>query len=312
MQPDSTWAADAAATVPGEGAASLVSGLLLASVAPLRAPPDGLASLRAFITLIEKTLRARMVYGLATLLSVLASAAGYCIFLLVWSEVYRQRSATLAVPASRVFPYLVTAFVLNFTLAPSLESRAGLRIMRGLVSVDLSKPMGFMPWHLAQALGDLLGNALLALPIAALGMAGLGTAGLGHGLAPPNAGAALLGFASLLLGFLVNFAMGFLIIQAFFVTDSYYGVAFTRISLHNAFSGLSAPLALFPEPLRGIATWLPFRHVIETPARVWLGQVQGFEALRSMFLQALWAAVLLPLGSAVFRVALRRVQIQGG
>jgi ABC-2 type transport system permease protein len=274
---------------------------------PLRAPLGLLDSLRAFVVLAEKTLRARMVYRISTLISILASAAGYCIFLLVWLAVYRERGGTPALPSSQVFPYLVAAFVLNFTLASSLENRAGVRIMRGLITADLSKPMGFMPWHLAQALGDLLGNALLALPIAIVGIASLG-----HGLAPPDASAALLGFGSLLLGFLLNFALGFLTIQAFFLTDSYYGVAFTRIALHNAFSGLSAPLALFPEPLRGIARCLPFRHVIETPARVWLGQVRGFDALGHMLLQALWIAVLLPLGSAVFRLALRRVQIQGG
>ncbi|HVZ34565.1 MAG TPA: ABC-2 family transporter protein [Polyangiaceae bacterium] len=310
MPSDSAWAAGTAGGgSPDEGGvvSHPVLGQRMLSAAPLRSPPHGLASLRAFVTLVEKTLRARMVYGIATLLSVLASAAGYCIFLLVWSEVYRQRSGAPALPSAQIFPYLVTAFVLNFTLASSLESRAGLRIMRGFVSVDLSKPMGFMPWHLAQALGDLVGNALLALPLAAVG-----SAALGHGLAPPSASAGLLGLGSLLLGFLVNFSMGFLIIQAFFVTDSYYGVAFTRTALHGAFSGLSAPLALFPEPLRSIAAYLPFRHVIETPARVWLGQIQGLEALRFMSLQALWIAVLLPLACGVFRVALRRVQIQGG
>jgi ABC-2 type transport system permease protein len=278
-----------------------------AFLAPLRAPPGLSASLRACLTLAEKTLRARMVYRASTLLSVLASAAGYSVFLLVWSEVYRHRGATLTLPASQAFPYLVAALVLNFTLASTLESRAGLRIMRGLITADLSKPMGFLPWQLAQAFGDLLGNALLALPILVVGLASLG-----HGLTPPHPSAALLGLGSVLLAFLVNFAIGFLTIQAFFFTDSYYGVSFTRVALHQAFSGLAAPLLLFPEPLRAIAACLPFRHVIETPARVWLGQVAGIAALRCLFLQALWAAGLLALGSALFRVALRRIQIQGG
>jgi ABC-2 type transport system permease protein len=277
------------------------------SVAPLRSPPGLSASLRAFFTLAEKTLRARMVYRFSTLLSVLASAGGYCIFLLVWSEVYRHRDNTLALSPAQAFPYLVAAFVLNFTLASSLESRAGLRIARGLITADLTKPMGFMPWHLAQAVGDMLANALLALPIAILGLAALG-----HGLAPPHWAAACLGLGSIALGFLVNFAISFLTIQAFFLTDSYYGVTFTRVSLHQAFSGLSAPLALFPEPLRSLAACLPFRHVIETPARVWLGQVDDLAALRCLLEQALWATALLTLGQIVFRIALRRLQIQGG
>jgi ABC-2 type transport system permease protein len=309
MDPEALARASADLGIPNLGNALAAPALLRPDllVAPLRPPPGLSASLRAFVTLVEKTLRARMVYRFSTLLSVLASAAGYCIFLLVWSEVYRHQGNTLALSASQAFPYLVAAFVLNFTLASSLESRAGLRIARGLVTADLSKPMGFMPWHLAQAVGDLLGNALLALPIAVLGLASLG-----HGLAPPHLAAACLGLGSIVLGFLVNFAISFLTIQAFFLTDSYYGVTFTRVSLHQAFSGLSAPLALFPEPLRSLAACLPFRHVIETPARVWLGQVDGIAALRCLFQQALWASALLVLGHAVFRVAVRRVQIQGG
>jgi ABC-2 type transport system permease protein len=309
MDPEPFAQARALVGRPNAGGAIAAPALLRSdlSLAPLRSPPGLSASLTAFVTLAEKTLRARMVYRFSTLLSVLASAAGYCIFLLVWSEVYRHQGNTLALAPSQAFPYLVAAFVLNFTLASSLESRAGLRIARGLITADLSKPMAFMPWHLAQAVGDMFGNALLALPIALLGLASLG-----HGLAPPDLVAACLGLGSIALGFLVNFAISFLTIQAFFLTDSYYGVTFTRVALHQAFSGLSAPLVLFPEPLRSLAAHLPFRHVIETPARVWLGQVEGLAALHLLFQQALWAAALLALGHAVFRVALRRVQIQGG
>jgi ABC-2 type transport system permease protein len=309
MDPESFAQANGGLAIPN-AAGVLASPALVRQdvpVAPLRSPPGLFASLRAFVTLAEKTLRARMVYRLSTLLSMLASAGGYCIFLLVWSEVYRHQGNTLALPPSQAFPYLVAAFVLNFTLASSLEGRAGLRIARGLITADLSKPMGFMPWHLAQAVGDSIGNALLALPIAILGLASLG-----YGLVPPHMAAACLGFGSIALGFLVNFAISFLTIQAFFLTDSYYGVAFTRLALHQAFSGLSAPLVLFPEPLRSLAACLPFRHVIEIPARVWLGQVGGVAALHWMFQQALWAMGLLLLGHAVFRVAVRRVQIQGG
>jgi ABC-2 type transport system permease protein len=304
MQPDS--AAPATASFGASRLGDMVE-LRVVSSAPLRSPPGLSASLYAFWALTRKTLRARMAYRASTLLSVLTSAAGYSVFLLVWAAVYRHRGNTLTLPASQAFPYLVAALVFNFTLASVLEHRAGLRIMRGLITADLTKPMGFLQWHLAQALGDLMGNALLALPIAAIGFIGLG-----EGLAPPSLSAALLGFVSVLLAFLVNFAIGFLTIQAFFVTDCYYGVAFTRSALHQAFSGLAAPLALFPAPLRAVAAGLPFRHVIETPARVWLGQVEGLAALRCLFLQALWAAGLLALGSVVFRVALRRIQIQGG
>ena len=114
------------------------------------------------------------------------------------------------------------------------------------------------------------------------------------------------------LALLVNFAISYLLVQLSFVTQTLYGVYFARVALHQAFSGVAAPLAMFPGALAVWASALPFRHVIETPARILLGQAADSEIPGLLFGQAAWALGLLALSSAIFHSVLKRHQIQGG
>jgi ABC-2 type transport system permease protein len=94
--------------------------------------------------------------------------------------------------------------------------------------------------------------------------------------------------------------------------QSGYGIFFLRGALHQVFSGLSAPLVMFPPPLRAVAEALPFHHEIETPARLWLGLVPGREVPALLATQAAWAFGLILTGELIFSAVMRRHQIQGG
>jgi ABC-type uncharacterized transport system permease subunit len=69
---------------------------------------------------------------------------------------------------------------------------------------------------------------------------------------------------------------------------------------------------MFPEALRNAALFLPFRHTVETPALIWLGQVPPSELPGLLLQQAAWAAGLLVLASQLFNAVMRHHQVQGG
>lgn len=278
----------------------------MSSARALVGAPTFASNWRGFWVLAEKTLRAKFVYRLSLLVSLVANAVGYVVFFLVWSEVYRGGGGG-ALSSERLFPYLVTAFVLNFALSLNVEVRFGQRLRQGLITSDLLRPLGFMPFQLAQAVGDAAGNLVLVLPV--LGLAALE---FGAALLPGGLLSCAAGLLSMVLGLLVNFGVSYLVVQASFVTSSFYGVYFTRVALHQVFSGLSAPLVLFPPALRAVAEWMPFRHVIETPVRIWLGHAPLAEVPLLLLEQAAWACGTLALSVALFRAALGRHQVQGG
>jgi ABC-2 type transport system permease protein len=78
------------------------------------------------------------------------------------------------------------------------------------------------------------------------------------------------------------------------------------------FSGLAAPLVMFPEALGDVARALPFRHIIETPVRLWLGLVPVADVPVLLLSQTAWAVGLLVVAEAIFRAVMRRYQVQGG
>ncbi len=261
----------------------------------------------AFAVLAEKTARTRLTYRLSTLLALLASAVAYSVILLVWLEVYRRNPNPGPLPLAKMLAYLVTAFVTSEIMTLAVDWRVLQRVRLGLIATDVIRPMGFVIFQMAQAVGDLLVNVLFALPLF-----GVGLWFVGGGMLPPSIASAALGLVSGALAFFVSFGVTFLIVQAIFVLHSGYGVITAKVALLQVFSGLSAPLVMFPEKLRNIAVWLPFRHIIETPVSIWLGQARAVDVPRLLLGQALWGFALVTAGTLLFGAVMRRHQVQGG
>jgi ABC-2 type transport system permease protein len=275
------------------------------------APPLRVASFsqkaNGFLLLAEKTARTRLTYRLSTLLALTASGLAYSVVVLVWLQVYRENPNPGPLSLPKMLAYLVTAFVTGEVLTLGVDWRVLQRVRLGLIATDVIRPLGFVQFQMAQAAGDLLVNTLFALPIFAVGFWFVGT-----GLLPPTLASAALGLVSVALAFFVSFGMTFLIAQAIFVLHSGYGVVTAKVALYQVFSGLAAPLVMFPEGLRNVAVWLPFRHIIETPVSIWLGQAEPARVPGLLLGQAAWGAALVTAGALVFDAVLKRHQVQGG
>jgi ABC-2 type transport system permease protein len=260
-----------------------------------------------FAVLAQKTVQTKLTYRLSTLISLLASVASYGVFLLVWLAIYRENPRAGPLSRDEMLAYLIAAFLVNSLLVTSVELRFGNRLRMGLIAGDLLRPLGFLMFQMAQAVGDLIVNLVYVLPLFAAGYGFVGAA-----ILPASALSVVLTALSVALSFLIAFGVSYLIVQAAFVLQSGYGVMFLRASLHQVFSGLSAPLVMFPPPLRRVAEWLPFHHEIETPARLWLGLVPWQEVPRLLAGQAAWGVGLVLAGEVIFGAVMRRHQIQGG
>jgi ABC-2 type transport system permease protein len=271
------------------------------------AAPTLRQSLAGFVVLAQKTAQTKLTYRLATLITLLSSGCAYCVFLLVWREVYRRDPHAGPLSREQMMAYLVMAFLVNSALIMNVETRFLQRVRMGLVTGDLLRPLSFVFFQMAQATGDVAVNVVFAAPIYAAGLLFAGGA-----LSPASPLAAVLGALSLALAFFIAFGVSYLLVQASFVLQSGYGIFFARAALHQVFSGLSAPLVLFPPSLRRVAEWLPFRCEVETPVRLWLGYAEVADAPLLLAEQAAWGLGLLVTGELVFRAVMRHHQVQGG
>lgn len=261
-----------------------------------------MSKFRGYWAFFSSALQAHLAYSGSLLMSLGASAISYLITIMIWNYAMKDRAM-----AHELFVYLTVVFILGYVTNLFLERTIGERIREGLVATDLLKPVDFQLFYMVQSLSDLMYQGILALLVL-----GLGLIFLGQDLLPPTPQAAFWGVLSIGLAFFVQFGICFIFVQGIFLTNSNYGIMASRQALTQAFSGVFAPLTLYPSGFRMLAEALPFRHVIYTPAAVYLGRVQGAELKDLLLQQALWACCLLLAGRMIFNRVLAKLAIQGG
>jgi ABC-2 type transport system permease protein len=180
-------------------------------------------------------------------------------------------------------------------------------IQSGQIASDLCKPFDFQLFWLSRDLGraafEFLGRGVPLF--------------LAYGLVfdlswPQHLGGWFAFFVSMTLGVVVSFNWRFLInLSAFWIVDAngVSRIAFLGILL---FTGLMMPLSFFPDGLASFAKALPFAAYVNTPAEVFLGQVQGAALGRALAHQAFWAIALGLVGRAVYRRGVHKLVVQGG
>jgi len=263
--------------------------------------------LRSYGALLLRSLRAAFAYRSSTVQSFMTALLTFYVVWLVWSQVYMGTLKPGAPPREQLFAYLVLAFCMNYSMTMNGEFRVAQRIRMGLIATDLLKPVDFQCAQLTQSLSDFCFNASIGLMSFAAAFFILG-----HSLLPASAPALALFFPSFAVGFLLQFSIMFLFVQGIFYTTNNYGISVARGALHMTFSGLSAPLFMYPPTLQKVGSYLPFQHVLYTPIRIYQGTLTGSDALWAFGRQCLWAAAFVLVGRLIFTRIVQSFEVQGG
>jgi ABC-2 type transport system permease protein len=150
-------------------------------------------------------------------------------------------------------------------------------------------------------------RSILALPVAIVLLASSGASAL----ATAPAQLALL-VPSILLAWLITFALMFTIgALAFFLTQT-MAIANLYFGLFSLFSGYLMPLDLLPHPIAVLAAWLPFRFMLSAPVELMTRSLDR-EALAALLGgQLAWAAIMLATALVLWRRGVRRFEAVGG
>ena len=110
----------------------------------------------------------------------------------------------------------------------------------------------------------------------------------------------------------VSFALRFMVnLSAFWIVNA-RGVNALAAGAWTLLSGFTIPIAMFPDTLRDIVRALPFVAMLEYPMDVFLERARGAALLRTIVVQAAWAAILLLAGRAMLAAGSRKLVVQGG
>lgn len=227
------------------------------------------------------------------------------IFLFFWRAVYENTTQISGLSFQQTLNYILLAQVISVSVWTNVIANVGYMVREGQIGIEFLRPIDFQ-W--AQYLGGIsqLGiSLLLNLPL--LGLAILYGAQL-----PADLRVWIAFLISLFLGYTVIFLFDWWIAALVFYTTEVWGLMVFLTGVSTFFSGTLLPLVMMPEWLQTIAAILPFSQVVFVPIGLLSGTIPLEEAPTRWLIQLVWVIGLGIISRTCFRIASRKVTVQGG
>ena len=229
------------------------------------------------------------------------------ILIALYRALYASKPQALPVNHVVTYVWLQQAF---FRMLLASDPDLADKIRTGGIAYDLCRPLDLSWFYYARiAAQKLVGSLMRAAPMLLLAM----LLPEGWGIAPP---ASLPGFlfslGALTLGLMCVSALENITMGITMRTLDPRGMQALLNMLMMTLSGNILPLTLFPDRWQKVITLFPYAQLLDAPIRLYTGEYAPQAGIRVLALQAAWTALLICLGSLLWRRNQRRLIVQGG
>ena len=263
--------------------------------------------MRPYWAVLAARFRMMLQYRAAALAGLATQLFWGLIRVMIFDAFYRSSTAAQPMTYSQTVSYLwlVQALLLLMPMRLDWEIRAMVR--DGTVAYELARPADLYWFWYSRRVASILAPILLrAVPIFLI-------AGLFLGLRPPaSVLSALVWLASVCSAILLSSAITTLMAISLLWTISGEGISRLMLALTFIFSGALVPVPFLPDWTQSFVNALPFRGLMDTPFRLYVGQIAPQSAAAVLAHQLVWTAALILLGRVVLSRGTRRLVVQGG
>lgn len=229
------------------------------------------------------------------------------VFYYIWKAVYNVDDMISGISKDKIVTYLILSRVIYTQITYGLISKLGRIIHTGAISIELLRPVNFIPMMFCERTGDFFAFALMtAVPTLIICALTLGID------APRNFITLIFFLISLLMGLALSFFFDFCVGLLTFYTNYSWGLQTFQEAFIALFSGALIPIAFFPHWLRVLTDLLPFQQMSYSPVSIYLGLVTGSKMFEILFSQLVWLVVMIVFTNLFYSFAIKRVTIQGG
>ena len=251
------------------------------------------------------SMRARTAYLADFLLGSVFYALILYVFVQLWSVLGRTRGFVVEGFGPRELVWYLMASEAIMLGRARFEQETDEEVKTGAISYCLNKPYHYILFKLASYWGETALKMILNIVVgSAVALAAVGPIQID----PAHLCAVLVCAAlALTLNFFIGMALS---LSAFWVEDTapffwiYSKVLFVL-------GGLFAPMEVYPDALARAARATPFNYVLYAPARLFVQFDMDFFLL-SVTMQVVWVAALAFLVMALYRMGVRRLDVNGG
>jgi len=229
------------------------------------------------------------------------------IFVSFWRAVYVGQSTLGGLALNQTLNYIILAQIfIPAVHAPGVIYHFGYLLREGQMGIELLRPMDFQFATFVRNAADVALSLLMQLPLAVVAWL------LFRFQLPTDPRVWLAFLLTLGLGNALLFCFEWILGCASFYSTETWGLSVLRFGVATFFSGSLVPLAMMPDWLQKVTLALPFAQALYVPVSL-LGDIAPLSDVpRIVAVQLSYLLGLALLSRVVFRVAVRKVTVQGG
>lgn len=245
------------------------------------------------------------VYRSTTIFRLLSSVLMYFIQYSLWSALIRTRNQA-DVSLNEMITYVVINLFVTILTDTNIATQLEPSIRDGSIVMDFIRPINFRLYLFSSSLGTNTYNMLTtALPIVIMTF-------VLHGLSFPSPLYTVLFFLSLIIGMLIIFELTYIFgLLAFFTQRAWY-LNWYLDGFKTIFGGTVVPLWFYPDALKRMSMFLPFRYITFEPVNFFLQRTSIEESWRLLFLGVGWIVLLRLMSTLIYQRIMNRIAINGG
>ena len=263
-------------------------------------------SARLFLQVMSMEARRRMSYRVDFWINAVAGfLAEFAIVYFLWKAMYAESGADVIAGFTfeQVLVYYVVAILVGkIVRGTEFDGQPSEDIYQGGLNRYLVFPAPYFGIKYAQATGALLPAVVQAVLFGGTWWLVTGGAGM-EGVTFVGC---LMALSALLLANLLYYMMAYALHCISFWADNVWSLLVALRFTTSLLGGLMLPLALFPDGLRRVNEFLPFRNLFALPAEAFLGRITVDAWMEGMVVGGVWLVVV----SALARVVWHRGQLQ--
>ncbi len=262
--------------------------------------------LSIYLSIFGMTPKVFMAYQLWFWIGLVLNTIGMAILVFFWRAVYADTDSVAALSLQQTLTYILLAQIFFPLTDVDLIFDFGFNLREGNIIHFLLRPINFQGMYYVQNLSSLMMRLILQIPIAVV-------ATLLFGLQWPTDPATWGAFAvSALLGFTALFFFHWFLACLTFYTTEVWGLGVLIFGMSLFLSGSLVPLTMMPGWLQTVVLSIPFAQAIAVPVSLLTGITPLIQAPLVWLTQLAWVTGMWLVSALFFRVAVRKVTVQGG
>lgn len=266
---------------------------------------------RKLLALTRAGIMESLQFRLGTFVTLFANLIYLVLVYYLWKAIYASSGVDVVngMTFTDTMIYLILATSLFNFLEMFVVWDMSRSIQSGKIILDLLKPMKFRRYTFWSYSGSHVVSFFLTfLPTFVVVMI------ITHGAI--HMGLNLIWFViATVFALLINFNIEMLVATVCLYTESTWGINIVKETIVLLLSGASIPIAFFPDKLKTVVEYMPFRGVYDIPLTILL-QKNGsdtLEGLLPMFLfQLIWIVILTASGTLFWNYSVKKITVNGG